>query len=163
MHETNCANGLVADTSSGVAPASIAAVGLALTSYPVAVERGMINRAEAAQRTVATLRFFWGSPQGPEPDATGYRGFYYHFLDMRTGSRVWQCELSTVDSALLLGGVLVAAAYFDEDRPVEQRDPRPRGSIVRPGRVGMGTEWRGDSETRLDAGSGIPAVPLAGL
>ena len=120
IHETNCSNGLVCDTSSGVAPASIAAVGLALTSYPVAVERGMISRAEAAQRTVATLRFFWGSPQGPDPDATGYRGFYYHFLDMRTGARVWQCELSTVDSALLLGGMLVAAAYFDEARPVER-------------------------------------------
>ncbi|MEO8451493.1 MAG: glucoamylase family protein [Gemmatimonadota bacterium] len=120
VHETNLRNGLVADTTSGHAPASIAAVGLALTSYPVAVERGLISRAEAAERTLTTLRFFWRSKQGPEPDATGYRGFYYHFLDMTTGARTWECELSTVDSALLLGGMLAAAAYFDEHRPAER-------------------------------------------
>jgi hypothetical protein len=77
------------------------------------VERGLIPRAEAAQRTLTTLRFFWESKQGPEPNATGYHGFYYHFLDMHTGARVWQCELSTVDSALLLAGMLTAATYFD--------------------------------------------------
>lgn len=120
LHETNLANGLVFDTTSGHAPASIAAVGLSLTAYPVAVERGFLSRAEAAQRTLATLRFFWGSRQGPEPDATGYHGFYYHFLDMRTGARVWECELSTVDSALLLAGMLAAAAYFVKHRPAER-------------------------------------------
>jgi hypothetical protein len=119
-HETNRANGLVVDTTSGVAPASIAAVGLGLTTYPVAVERGLITRDEAAERTLTTLRFFWGSKQGPEPDATGYKGFYYHFLDMQTGARVWQCELSTIDSALLLGGMLTAAAYFDASSPEER-------------------------------------------
>jgi hypothetical protein len=119
-HETNRANGLVFDTNSGVAPSSIAAVGLGLTAYPVAVERGFISRAEAVERTLTTLRFFWRSKQGPEPDATGYRGFYYHFLDMQTGARVWQCELSTVDSALLLAGMLTAAAYFDEDKRDER-------------------------------------------
>ncbi len=120
LHETNPDNGLVFDTTSGTAPASIAAVGLGLTAYPVAVERGYISRAQAAARTLTTLRFFWGSKQGPEPDATGYRGFYYHFLDRHTGARVWQCELSTVDSALLIAGMLTAAAYFDADRPVER-------------------------------------------
>ena len=48
-----------------------------------------------------------------QPDATGYKGFYYHFLDMRTGKRVWQCELSLVDTALLMAGMLVAGCYFD--------------------------------------------------
>ncbi len=120
IHETNLANGLVVDTTRANAPSSIAAVGLGLTAYPVAVERGFISRREAAERTLTTLRFFWGSKQGPEPDATGYRGFYYHFLDMRTGARTWQCELSTVDSALLLGGMLTAAAYFNEDRLAER-------------------------------------------
>jgi hypothetical protein len=119
IHETNLANGLVVDTTSGHAPASIAAVGLALTAYPVAVERGFIARAEAAQRTLTTLRFFWESKQGPERDATGYRGFYYHFLDMQTGARVWESELSTVDSALLIAGMLVAAEYFDANHPAE--------------------------------------------
>lgn len=112
LHETNPANGLVIDKTAENWPASIAATGLALACYPVSVERGFMLRAAAVERTLATLRFFWNSPQGPEPDATGYRGFYYHFLDMQTGRRAWQCELSTVDSAFLLAGALTAAAYF---------------------------------------------------
>jgi len=113
LHETNPANGLVIDKTAANWPASIAATGLALTCYPVSVERGFMSRSAAVERTLATLRFFWNSPQGPEPDATGYQGFYYHFLDMQTGRRAWQCELSTVDSAFLLAGALTAALYFD--------------------------------------------------
>jgi hypothetical protein len=113
VHETNPANGLVIDKTAPDWPASIAATGLALAAYPVAVERGFITRATAIERVLATLRFFWNSSQGPEPDATGYHGFYYHFLDMQTGRRAWQCELSTVDSAILLAGALTAGAYFD--------------------------------------------------
>jgi len=79
-------------------PSSIAATGLALACYPAGVERGFMSRAAAIERTLVTLRFFWNSPQGPEPDATGYKGFYYHFLDMQAGRRAWQCELSTLDS-----------------------------------------------------------------
>jgi len=120
LHETNRANGLVLDKTCADWPASIAAVGLGLTAYPVGVERGFVPRAEAAERTLTTLRFFWRSKQGPEPDATGYKGFYYHFLDLRTGARAWRCELSTIDSALLLGGMLTAAAYFDADAPAER-------------------------------------------
>jgi hypothetical protein len=71
LHETNRANGLVRDKTRADWPASIAAVGLALTAYPIGVERGFVPRAEAAERTLTTLRFFWGSQQGPEPDATG--------------------------------------------------------------------------------------------
>ena len=101
-------------------PASIAATGLGLTAYPVAVERGYMSRAAAIGLTLNTLRFFWNSPQGPEADATGYKGFYYHFLDMKTGRRAWQCELSTVDSAFLLAGMLTAAQYFNANTPEEQ-------------------------------------------
>ena len=119
LHETNPANGLVIDKNEADWPASIAATGLALASYPVAVERGFMQRAAAVERTLTTLRFFWTSPQGPEPDTTGYRGFYYHFLDMRTGRRAWRCELSTVDSAFLLAGALTAGMYFAADRPDE--------------------------------------------
>ncbi len=124
VHETNPANGLVSDTTTEGAPSSIAAVGLALTSYPAAVERGFISRAEAVARIGLTLRFFWQSKQGPEPTATGYKGFYYHFLDMRTGARTWDCELSTVDSALLIAGMLAVGAYFDraDDAEREIRD-----------------------------------------
>jgi hypothetical protein len=112
-HEVNPANGLVSDKTAADWPASIAATGFALAAYPVGVERGFMSRAAAVKRTLATLRFFWNSPHGPEPDATGYQGFYYHFLDMRTGRRAWQCELSTVDSAFLLAGMLTARGYFD--------------------------------------------------
>ena len=111
--------------------ASIAATGLALASYPVAVERGFITRAAAAERTLATLRFFWYSPQGPEPDATGYRGFYYHFLDMQTGRRAWQCELSTIDSTFLLAGALTAGAYFDADTADEDEIRRLADTLYR--------------------------------
>ena len=87
-----------------------------MACYPVAVERGFMPRVAAVQRTLATLRFFWNSHQGPEPDATSYHGFYYHFLDMVTGRRAWQCELSAVDTAFLLVGALTAGMYFDAIR-----------------------------------------------
>ena len=117
QHEINPLNGLVRDKTATDWPASIAATGLALACYPVAVERGLMAASVAAERTLTTLRFFWNSPRGPQADATGYRGFYYHFLDMKTGRRAWDCELSTVDSALLLAGALTAAAYFSADTP----------------------------------------------
>ena len=110
-------NGLVADTSREGSPCSIAVVGFALSCYPVAVKNGWISRAAAATQTLKTLRFFWNSPQSDRPDATGYKGFYYHFLHMKTGRRVWQCELSLVDTTLLLAGVLMRAG---ENGPAEE-------------------------------------------
>jgi hypothetical protein len=83
-----------------------------LTAYVVAVERGLMTRETAVVRTLAALRFFHRSAQGPAPDTTGHKGFYYHFLDMGTGRRAWGCELSTIDTALLVAGVLTAAGYF---------------------------------------------------
>jgi hypothetical protein len=75
--ETNPENGLIPDnTSAGDAPASIAGVGLALASYPVAAEHAFVPRARAVERTLTTLRFLWNAPQGPMPDATGYHGFF---------------------------------------------------------------------------------------
>jgi hypothetical protein len=118
--ETNPENGLLADNTSGHVPASIAAVGLALAAYTVGVERVYVKRADAVKRTLTTLRFFWNSQQGTQPDATGYKGFYYHFLDMQTGRRAWECELSTIDTTILLAGALTAAAYFDRDTRDEQ-------------------------------------------
>jgi hypothetical protein len=121
--EASPANGLLADNTGGDAPASIAAVGHALASYTVGAERGWVTRAEAIKRTLTTLRFFESSPQGREPDATGYKGFYYHFLDLQTGRRVWECELSTIDTTILLAGALTAAAYFDRETK-EEREVR---------------------------------------
>ena len=121
VEQYNPANGLTADASQPGAPCSIAATGLALTCYPIAVERSFISRTDAVRRVVTTLEFFWNSEQSDAADATGYRGFYYHFLDMQTGRRVWHSELSTVDSAFLLAGALAAAAYFDRDSEDELR------------------------------------------
>jgi hypothetical protein len=115
LQETNFRNGLIRDKTDPAAPSSIAAVGMFLATAPVVVERGVLPRDYMARRVLLRLRFFRDSPHGPEPDATGYKGFYYHFLDMETGRRVWQCELSTVDSAFLLAGMLTAATYFDRD------------------------------------------------
>ncbi len=122
--EANPVTGLIPDKTQPGSPSSIAAVGMALSVYVVAAERGLLSRAEAVDRTLMLLRFFYSSPQGPEPDAIGYKGFYYHFLDMQTGRRAWQCELSTIDSAIFIAGVLTAASYFTgkSDRESEIRE-----------------------------------------
>ena len=119
LQEVNPVNGLVADTSREGSPASIAVVGFALSAYPVAVERGWMTRTDAVSHSLAALRFFWGSDQSGSPEATGYKGFYYHFLHMHTGARVWRSELSTIDTALLVAGALTASMYFSADTPDE--------------------------------------------
>lgn len=108
----NPVNGLVADTTRENCPCSIAVVGFALSVYPVAVERGWMTRADAVERSLTALRFFRDSDQSGSPDATGFKGFYYHFLSMDTGARVWRSELSMVDTALFIAGALTAASYF---------------------------------------------------
>ena len=119
--ETNPENGLIPDnTGADDLPASIAGVGLALASYPVAAERSFVPRAKAVERTLATLRFLWNAPQGPMPDATGHRGFFYHFLDVTTGRRAWRSELSTIDTTILIAGALTAATYFDQETDDER-------------------------------------------
>ena len=111
-HEANPANGLLPDKTQPGSPSSIAAVGMGLSVYIVAVERELLSRADAIERTLTILRFFHSSHQGPELDATGYKGFYYHFIDMKTGRRAWRCELSTIDTAIFMAGVLTVATYF---------------------------------------------------
>jgi hypothetical protein len=105
--------GLIADSSKAGSAASIAATGFALSCYPVAAERGWLSRKQAVDVTLKTLRFFHDSRQSKDAKATGYKGFYYHFLDMQSGKRAEDCELSTIDTAMLLSGVLVASEYFD--------------------------------------------------
>ncbi len=113
LNETNRANGMVLDKTAPDWPASIAAIGMALTAYPVGAARHFITRDEAAERTLTTLRFLAASEQSDSPNATGYKGFFYHFLHMQTGRRAWECELSSIDTALLIAGALTAAAFFD--------------------------------------------------
>jgi hypothetical protein len=116
----NPANGLVPDRWPTPSFSSVAAVGFGLTAYIVGVERGWITRAQARDRVLATLRFLWDAPQNNQATATtGYRGFFYHFLDMQTGRRFEQVELSTIDTGLLLMGVLAVEQYFGGTDPLE--------------------------------------------
>ena len=103
-------------------PSSIASIGFALTAYAVGVERGWITREQARQRVLTTLQFFASASQGPDPRGmTGHRGFFYHFLDMETGQRSRESELSSIDTTLLLAGVLFCQSYFDLDHADERR------------------------------------------
>jgi len=181
LHETNPSNGLVKDKTAPDWPSSIAATGLALACYPVAVEREFMSRAAAVERTLTTLRFFWNSPQGTEPDATGYKGFYYHFLDMQTGRRAWDCELSTVDSGFLLAGALTAGIYFDATtadeseirtladalyRRADWQWAQNKGATLthgwKPGKGFLKYRWEGYDEALLlyMLGLGSPTYPL---
>ena len=113
LKEVDPDTGLIADKTKPESPSSIAAVGLGLSCYITGVERGFLTREEAITRTLAILRFFLNSQQGQEPHATGYKGFYYHFLDMKTGQRTWESELSTADTAILMAGILSVRHYFE--------------------------------------------------
>ena len=124
-------NGLVPDNTEEDAPASIAAVGFALASYPIGVQRGFFGRDDAVRRTLAALRFFAEAPQGDDADSIGNKGFYYHFLDMQTGKRVWGCELSTIDTAFMIAGALAAATYFDQPSQDEQEVRSLAGELYR--------------------------------
>lgn len=111
--EVNPKNGLIPDRAhnqrrgSTRAPASIAAVGFALTAYPVGVERGWMDYATAYELTRRTLYSFLH-------DIPHEHGFFYHFLNMTTGERAGKSELSPIDTALFLAGALFAAEYFDK-------------------------------------------------
>ena len=107
----NPKNGLIPDRYPTPSFASIAAVGFGLTAYPIGVERQYITRAEARERVLTTLRFFVRAPNE--------HGFYYHFMDMNTGARAGDSEVSTVDTALLLAGMLFCQSYFDTQHPHE--------------------------------------------
>jgi hypothetical protein len=166
---TNTANGLTPDRYPTQSFSSIAAVGYALTAYPVGVERGYVTRQAAIDRVLTTLRFLRNAPQGPEAVGnTGYKGFFYHFLDMRTGLRFQDTELSTVDTTLLLGGVLFCGSYFDRSDAAEAEIRNLADAIyarvdwrwaqARPAAISMGWtpeqgfiahDWKGYDEAML--------------
>jgi hypothetical protein len=160
LDQYNDRTGLIADKTEPGSPASIAAVGLGLSAYIAGVERNLVSRTEAGRRTLKVLRFLHASPQGTEPDATGYKGFYYHFIHMDTGRRAWQCELSTIDTAILIAGVLAAASYFDRD-DVEETEIRKlaAGLYAR-----VDWKWALNGKTTLSHGLesrvGLPSIPV---
>ena len=113
-------------------PSSISAVGFALTADVIGAYRGYVTRRAAAARVLKVLSFLWSLPQGSgrHRDA-GYHGFFYHFLNLRTGLRYRNSELSTMDTALLMAGVLTAGEYFDRDTPTERRIRRLANRLYR--------------------------------
>ncbi|HET9627375.1 MAG TPA: glucoamylase family protein [Kofleriaceae bacterium] len=112
--------GLIPDRAPTPAFSSIAAVGFGLTAYAIGAERGYVTRAQARDRALTVLRFFRDAPQGEAATGvTGYKGFYYHFLDLRSGLRYRDVELSSVDTALLLAGALFCREYFAAADPAE--------------------------------------------
>ena len=181
LQNVNPLNGLIADTTRDGSPASIAVVGFALSVYPVGVERGWMKRSDAVDRTLAVLRFFMNSDQSGDPTATGYQGFYFHFLDMQSGKRVWLSELSLIDTGFLVTGMLCAAAYFTAEtldetelrrladalyRRVNWRWAQPNGAAVthgwKPECGFLNYGWEGYSEAILlyALGLGSPTHPL---
>src|SRR6266568_2343259 len=105
-------SGLVKDRNNARDPGSdkrivgsIAATGFGLTAMCIGAERGFIPNAEAQGRVLNTLRFMWNK-------LPNHRGFFYHFADIKTGERIWDSEISSVDTALLLCGVLLCREYF---------------------------------------------------
>ncbi len=100
---------------------SVAATGFALPSYIIGIHNQYISREEGAERTLKTLSWLWNAPQGPnEQGVTGYKGLFYHFLNYGTGTRFKTVELSTIDTGLLMAGVLTAQSYFDKENDVER-------------------------------------------
>jgi hypothetical protein len=133
-YQANPANGLVRDRSTSGSPASIAAVGFGLSSICVAVDHGWVTRADARTRVLTTLQTFWNGPQGSASSGTiGYRGLFYHWLDMNTATRSipFNSELSTIDTALLFAGILDAKQYFQTSDPGEVQIRELADSIYR--------------------------------
>ncbi|MGE5356397.1 MAG: glucoamylase family protein [Deltaproteobacteria bacterium] len=122
LNEHHPEKGIVKDRAADWAPASIAATGFGLPAFAIAVERKWITHEKAVDITLKTLRFFAEVPQNDKLNGVGYKGFYYHFLKMDTGTREWKCELSSIDTGLLLMGVIFVRNYYtgnsDEEKEI---------------------------------------------
>jgi hypothetical protein len=97
--------GLIRDRYPGSAGiASMASVGFGLSAYPIGVEKGYISLNEGQERASKTMDTLLAMERT--------EGFYYHFVDMETGKRAWESEVSSIDTAILMMGVLTAGSYF---------------------------------------------------
>lgn len=143
-------NGMHYDSSQADSPQCIASAGMGLACYPVAVENHFITRRKAIKQALKTLRFLSASEQSENANATGYRGFYYHFLGHQDGRRTWNCELSSIDSTLLVAGMLASQKYFWRDAADERelRDlaqqlyERMQWNWMRNGANGVALGWK---------------------
>ena len=112
-YEANPSNGLIKDRSASGSACSIASTGFGLSAICVGVDHGWVSRSVARDRVMTTLNTFWQGPQGEGDAYTGMFGLFYHFLNMTTARRAWSSELSTIDTGLLLAGIIDARQYFD--------------------------------------------------
>src|SRR5438445_7459655 len=116
----NPANGLVPDRTARGSACSIAAVEFGLTAIGIGIDHGWISRTQGVSRVLTTLNTLLQGPQGTNATGViGYKGWFYHFLDMNTALRAGGPELSSIDTALLLGGILYAKQYFDGTNAAE--------------------------------------------
>ena len=153
---TNPRNGLTPDRWPTRSFSSVAAVGFALTAYPIGAERGWISREQARERVLTTLRFFADAPQGDaSTGVSGHRGFFYHFLDMDTGLRFERVELSTIDTALLLAGVLFCREYFDRAEPGDSTIRALADTLY----ARVDWQWAQDGEQTISMGWRPDAAP----
>jgi hypothetical protein len=121
MNEHHPEKGIVKDRAKEGSPASIAATGFALPAYAVGVERKWISREKAADITLKTLRYFANAIQSNTDSlAVGYKGFFYHFIGMESGKRQWNCELSSIDTGILMMGVIFVRNYYDQNSADEK-------------------------------------------
>lgn len=120
LSEINPSIGTVKDRSTDSSPASIAAMGFALPIWAIGAEKGWISRDQAIDLTYNMLNFLINSKQTADELSSGHNGFYYHFLDMKTGERYWNSELSSIDSGLLFCGMIFARQYYNSDSEKEK-------------------------------------------
>jgi len=121
LHEHHPEWGIIKDRAAERAPSSIASTGFGIPAFAIGAEREWITREQSAQITLNILNFFMNSDQSTDPNGVGYKGFYYHFLKMDTGTREWNCELSSVDTGLLMMGILFARNYYNLDNETENQ------------------------------------------
>ncbi|MCB9310101.1 MAG: Tat pathway signal protein [Lewinellaceae bacterium] len=99
---------------------SIAATGFALSSYIIGIENTYITRTEGAERVHHVLKTLWNLPQGPDSsNISGHQGFFYHFLTLDKAVRFKNVELSSIDTGLLMAGILSCLTYFDGENDIE--------------------------------------------
>jgi len=122
--------GIVKDRAAGWAPSSIAATGFGIPSLAIGVERNWITREQAAQITLNMLNFFMNSDQSGDKNGIGYKGFYYHFLRMDTGKREWNCELSSIDTGILMMGIIFARNYYSSGNEIEKQIRLLAGKLI---------------------------------
>ncbi len=184
-YEANPTNGLIKDRSTAKSACSIASVGFGLTAIGVGVDRGWITRAEGRDRTLITLNTFLNGSQSPlSSNIIGYKGWFYHFLDMNTAVRAGTTELSSIDTGFLLAGMLYSKQYFTGKDSIETQIRAAADSIYRrvdwnwmcnggssltmgwdPNSKFIGSRWVGYNEASIlyILGLGAPVNPLSVL